>query len=177
MTAWVVLPPHQVLMIQLGLCVTSSLRRLVKCESRSGRRRAGEGLPPPPKTALAGPEYFGLIHPDTIAKIETLDPDQSCTTYWEGKQERLAFGQVSIPLHRSAQVTCMASCSFPLVSGGAKPPMEWWIVVSNSLDGPCSAVRDAVCYACCNSQPKQHPPRRLVQCLSHLLQPTVSCQG
>lgn len=67
----------------------------------SGRRRAGEDLPPPPKTALAGPEYFGLIHPDTIAKIETLDPDQSCTTYWAGKQERFAFGQVSMPLQKS----------------------------------------------------------------------------
>ena len=28
------------------------------------RRRAGEGLPPPPKTAIAGPEYFGLNQPN-----------------------------------------------------------------------------------------------------------------
>ncbi|KAK9827899.1 hypothetical protein WJX74_008299 [Apatococcus lobatus] len=63
-------------------------------ENINKRRRAGEDLPPPPKTALAGPEYFGLIHPDVIAKIELLDPEQSCTTYWAGKQERFAFGQV-----------------------------------------------------------------------------------
>jgi hypothetical protein len=29
-----------------------------------GRRRAGEDLPPPPKTAIAGPEYFGLNQPE-----------------------------------------------------------------------------------------------------------------
>ncbi len=28
------------------------------------RRRAGEALPPPPKTAIAGPEYFGLNQPN-----------------------------------------------------------------------------------------------------------------
>ena len=28
------------------------------------RREAGEDLPPPPKTAIAGPEYFGLNQPE-----------------------------------------------------------------------------------------------------------------
>jgi hypothetical protein len=28
------------------------------------RRKAGEDLPPPPKTAIAGPEYFGLNQPN-----------------------------------------------------------------------------------------------------------------
>ena len=28
------------------------------------RRAAGEDLPPPPKTAIAGPEYFGLNQPE-----------------------------------------------------------------------------------------------------------------
>ena len=28
------------------------------------RRKAGEDLPPAPKTAIAGPEYFGLCQPD-----------------------------------------------------------------------------------------------------------------
>lgn len=28
------------------------------------RRKAGENLPPPPKTAIAGPEYFGLNQPE-----------------------------------------------------------------------------------------------------------------
>lgn len=28
------------------------------------RRQAGENLPPPPKTAIAGPEYFGLNQPE-----------------------------------------------------------------------------------------------------------------
>lgn len=92
---------HDLIVLQLGFYVIFSLRWLVTCYLCSGRRRAGEDLPPPPKTALAGPEYFGLIHPDTIAKIETLDPDQSCTTYWAGKQERFAFGQVSMPLQKS----------------------------------------------------------------------------
>lgn len=28
------------------------------------RRKAGENLPPPPKTAIAGPEYFGFNQPE-----------------------------------------------------------------------------------------------------------------
>ena len=31
------------------------------------RRKAGENLPPPPKTAIAGPEYFGLNQPEVKA--------------------------------------------------------------------------------------------------------------
>ena len=30
------------------------------------RRAAGEDLPPPPKTAIAGPEYFGLNQPEVL---------------------------------------------------------------------------------------------------------------
>lgn len=42
------------------------------------RRRAnGENLEPPPKTAIAGPEYFGLNHADVVEAIEGLDPDVS----------------------------------------------------------------------------------------------------
>ena len=33
------------------------------------RRRAGEALPPPPKTAIAGPEYFGLNQPEVLPRI------------------------------------------------------------------------------------------------------------
>ena len=47
------------------------------------RREAGEPLPPPPKTAIAGPEYFGLTHPDVILQIESLDPEHLCSKYWK----------------------------------------------------------------------------------------------
>ncbi len=33
------------------------------------RRAAGEDLPPPPKTAIAGPEYFGLNQLEVIRPI------------------------------------------------------------------------------------------------------------
>ncbi len=32
------------------------------------RRAAGEDLPPPPKTAIAGPEYFGLNQPEVLTQ-------------------------------------------------------------------------------------------------------------
>ena len=32
------------------------------------RRRAGEDLPPAPKTAIAGPEYFGFNQPEVRAE-------------------------------------------------------------------------------------------------------------
>lgn len=56
------------------------------CCSCLPRRQAGEPLPPPPKTAIAGPEYFGLTHPDVILRIESLDPEHLCYIYWNGKQ-------------------------------------------------------------------------------------------
>lgn len=52
------------------------------------RRKQGESLPPPPKTAIAGPEYFGLIQDDILRKIESLDPDKKCVLYWAGKMDR-----------------------------------------------------------------------------------------
>ena len=50
------------------------------------RRAAGEALPPPPKTAIAGPEYFGLTHPAILPRLEALDADRVCVDYWAGKQ-------------------------------------------------------------------------------------------
>lgn len=54
----------------------------------SARIAAGEPLPPPPRTAIAGPEYFGLNDLATLGAIESLDPQRLCTTYWLGKQQR-----------------------------------------------------------------------------------------
>ena len=56
------------------------------CTAPLRRRQAGEALPPPPKTAIAGPEYFGLTHPQVQAALEALDPDRLCADYWAGKQ-------------------------------------------------------------------------------------------
>ncbi len=46
------------------------------------RRAAGEDLPPPPKTAIAGPEYFGLNQPEICQGIEALDKEHLCSEYW-----------------------------------------------------------------------------------------------
>ena len=54
------------------------------------RIAGGEDLPPPPKTAIAGPEYFGFNQPEVCAAIEALDPGHACTEYWAGKAEREA---------------------------------------------------------------------------------------
>jgi hypothetical protein len=68
-------------------CWTGILKR-INAEIEA-RRKAGEDLPPPPKTAIAGPEYFGLNQPNITAAIEALDPEHECTQYWAGKEERL----------------------------------------------------------------------------------------
>ncbi|GBF99740.1 hypothetical protein Rsub_12515 [Raphidocelis subcapitata] len=52
------------------------------------RRAAGEALPPAPKTAIAGPEYFGLNDAGVVAAIEALDPGHLCEEYWAGKRQR-----------------------------------------------------------------------------------------
>ncbi|PSC71800.1 Transforming growth factor beta regulator 1 [Micractinium conductrix] len=69
-------------------CWTGILKR-INAEIEA-RRRAGENLPPPPKTAIAGPEYFGLNQPNIQEAVEDLDPDGLCAEYWAGKHERLA---------------------------------------------------------------------------------------
>ena len=46
------------------------------------RRHEGEDLPAPARTAIAGPEYFGLNIPDTVDGLEHLDPEHCCAKYW-----------------------------------------------------------------------------------------------
>jgi len=53
--------------------------------------KEGVDLPPPPKTAIAGPEYFGLNIPDTVEMLEALDEDRYCTKYWQGREARAAI--------------------------------------------------------------------------------------
>lgn len=67
-------------------CWTAVLKR-INAEINA-RREAGEDLPPPPKTAIAGPEYFGLNQPNIQEAIEQLDPERICVEYWAGKEDR-----------------------------------------------------------------------------------------
>ncbi|KAK2075880.1 hypothetical protein QBZ16_001622 [Prototheca wickerhamii] len=57
-------------------CWTAVLRRING--EIEARRAAGEALPPPPKTAIAGPEYFGFNQTDIQAAVEALDPARLC---------------------------------------------------------------------------------------------------
>ncbi|KXZ46241.1 hypothetical protein GPECTOR_45g111 [Gonium pectorale] len=76
-------------------CWTAVLKRING--EIEGRRAAGEDLPPPPKTAIAGPEYFGLNQPEICAAIEALDVERQCTAYWAGKQDREAVRDGQAP--------------------------------------------------------------------------------
>lgn len=55
------------------------------------RRKAGENLPPPPKTAIAGPEYFGLNQPEVHR--QTLSLSLSCE---KKREEKTAPIEVSL---------------------------------------------------------------------------------
>ena len=79
-------------------CWSAVLKRINSEISR--RRDEGEDLPPPPRTAIAGPEYFGLNQPDVIEQIEAQDPEHKCYDYWDGKMDReeyIATGAVLEP--------------------------------------------------------------------------------
>ncbi len=67
-------------------CWTAVLKR-INAEIEA-RRAAGEDLPPPPRTAIAGPEYFGFNQPDIVNAVEALDEEQACFDYWTGKAVR-----------------------------------------------------------------------------------------
>ena len=57
-------PAH--LPLTFALPATKQILKRINAEIEA-RRRAGEDLPPPPKTAIAGPEYFGLNQPNVGA--------------------------------------------------------------------------------------------------------------
>ena len=61
----------------------------------------GENLARPPKTAIAGPEYFGFNNLDTIVAIEAQDPEHRCRAYWVGKEDREAYGDAVMEMVRS----------------------------------------------------------------------------
>ena len=71
------------------LPITRTTNRRINAEI-TARIAAGEDLPPPPKTAIAGPEYFGFCQPEIAGAIEALDPEHRCSLYWAGKEERIA---------------------------------------------------------------------------------------
>ncbi|GAX78635.1 hypothetical protein CEUSTIGMA_g6073.t1 [Chlamydomonas eustigma] len=67
-------------------CWSGILRRIN--DEIEARRREGQDLPPPPKTAIAGPEYFGLNQLEVVEAIEALDPEHKHEQYWTGKAQR-----------------------------------------------------------------------------------------
>ncbi|DBB01439.1 hypothetical protein WJX77_003930 [Trebouxia sp. C0004] len=79
-------------------CWTQVLKRINS--EIEARRKAGENLPPPPKTAIAGPEYFGLNQPELTEAIEALDPQHECSEYWDGKADREAAAAGLAPADR-----------------------------------------------------------------------------
>ena len=56
------LPPACYLRFSLPHVPPLQILKRINAEIEA-RRKAGEDLPPPPKTAIAGPEYFGLNQP------------------------------------------------------------------------------------------------------------------
>lgn len=77
-------------------CWTGILKRIN--EEIEAQRAEGADLPPPPKTAIAGPEYFGLNQGDVEKQLEELDPQHKCTEFWAGKDQRAAAAAGQLPL-------------------------------------------------------------------------------
>lgn len=91
-------------------CWTLILKRINNEINR--RRSQGERLPPPPKTAIAGTEYFGLIQEDILQKIEALDVDKMCDLYWAGKLDRkIAMENLSLFTNKKTKSASTANRS------------------------------------------------------------------
>lgn len=59
-------------MLKGRACLSIQVLKRINSEIQA-RRQAGENLPPPPKTAIAGPEYFGLNQPEVgLRAVEIL---------------------------------------------------------------------------------------------------------
>ena len=103
------------------------------------RIEKGQDLPRPPKTAIAGPEYFGLIKPEVIAAIEAQDPERKCLKYWDGKEDREAYGEAENAYMQQLmqqQGPATATASAPAV--GSTPAAADWKPAPRS--GPKGSV-------------------------------------
>lgn len=52
------------------------------------RLAAGQQLQGPSKQQLSGTVFFGLTAPSIVSAIEALDPDRTCTIYWDTQHVR-----------------------------------------------------------------------------------------
>lgn len=52
------------------------------------RSEAGEDVPGPIRRQISGTVYFGLTNPVIVAAIERLDPERTCTPYWDAQAVR-----------------------------------------------------------------------------------------
>ncbi|KAL0035689.1 hypothetical protein WJX79_008812, partial [Trebouxia sp. C0005] len=102
-------------------CWTQVLKRINS--EIEARRKAGENLPPPPKTAIAGPEYFGLNQPELTEAIEALDPQHECSEYWDGKVDREAAAAGLAPADRGPRPPrpSAGGASRPSAGGAPRP--------------------------------------------------------
>jgi len=97
-----------------------------------GRRARGEDLPPPPKTAIAGTEYFGFGNAGICGEVERLDVDRACVSYWEGKEAREdVYGDQGAVLVDVVDVVDMVD----VVASGKGPAV--------SVDGGSAVTEDA----------------------------------
>lgn len=71
-------PPLAVHLMTMGITMHAQVLKRINSEIEA-RRKAGEDLPPPPKTAIAGPEYFGLNQPEVISFLTQADTSGQCT--------------------------------------------------------------------------------------------------
>ncbi len=78
------------------------------------RRLAGENLPPAPKTAIAGTEYFGFNHDRVVAAIEALDVDKRAAEYWAARAA-VQTEAVEMEMERCGDVAGHQSGSVDLV--------------------------------------------------------------
>lgn len=95
-------------------CWSAILKRI---NSEIEKRRAqGEDLPPPPKTAIAGPEYFGLNQEEVMRSIEAQDPERQLALYWAGKEDREEY--IATGLVKESRVERVAKPRVRAAAGG-----------------------------------------------------------
>jgi hypothetical protein len=107
------------------------------------RRAAGEALPPPPKTAIAGPEYFGLTHPAILPQLEALDVDRICVDYWAGKQARSCRCASAHILLTVTDILSDTHQKRPLV---AADELDWAPALRHSAHGLLCSAQDREAY-------------------------------
>ena len=106
------------------------------------RRAAGEDLPPAPKTAIAGTEYFGFNHDSVVAAIEALDVERKAVEYWAGREAEKEIEAVEAEMKECVEVYAQQNSIAAVMRAKPAVSCDDSVVTEDAEDMPVESTHD-----------------------------------